>query len=88
MHLVIYACMYAGMDPSARRATWDLLLKYKQGRTILLSTHFMDEVLLIIIHHYSAQYIQYMHVNIFKCKIGMHASLYTLISKFCMIFMF
>lgn len=31
------------MDPSARRATWDLISKYKQGRTILLSTHFMDE---------------------------------------------
>ena len=33
----------SGMDPSARRATWDLISKYKQGRTILLSTHFMDE---------------------------------------------
>jgi len=33
----------AGVDPYARRAIWDLLLKYKQGRTILLSTHHMDE---------------------------------------------
>lgn len=33
----------AGMDPSARRGTWDLLLKYKKGRTIMLSTHHMDE---------------------------------------------
>lgn len=33
----------AGMDPSARRATWDLLLKYRRGRTILLSTHHLDE---------------------------------------------
>ena len=33
----------SGMDPAARRATWDLLLKYKEGRTIILSTHFMDE---------------------------------------------
>lgn len=33
----------SGMDPYARRATWDLLLKYKTGRTILLTTHFMDE---------------------------------------------
>eukprot|EP00039_Didymoeca_costata_P018298 m.332943 g.332943 ORF g.332943 m.332943 type:complete len:1731 (+) comp17035_c0_seq1:282-5474(+) len=33
----------SGMDPSARRATWDLITKYKAGRTILLSTHFMDE---------------------------------------------
>ena len=33
----------SGMDPSARRALWDLLQKEKKGRTILLSTHFMDE---------------------------------------------
>uniref|UniRef100_A0A8C9WD74 ATP binding cassette subfamily A member 3 n=1 Tax=Scleropages formosus TaxID=113540 RepID=A0A8C9WD74_SCLFO len=33
----------SGMDPSARRATWDLLQSQKQGRTILLTTHFMDE---------------------------------------------
>uniref|UniRef100_A0AAZ3S8N3 ATP-binding cassette sub-family A member 2 n=1 Tax=Oncorhynchus tshawytscha TaxID=74940 RepID=A0AAZ3S8N3_ONCTS len=33
----------AGVDPYARRAIWDLILKYKQGRTILLSTHHMDE---------------------------------------------
>ncbi|KAF5269887.1 hypothetical protein FQR65_LT05685 [Abscondita terminalis] len=33
----------AGMDPSARRALWDLLLSQKKDRTILLTTHFMDE---------------------------------------------
>ena len=33
----------SGCDPSARRAIWDLLLKNKKGRTMLLSTHFMDE---------------------------------------------
>ncbi|XP_066546484.1 phospholipid-transporting ATPase ABCA3 [Amia ocellicauda] len=33
----------SGMDPSARRATWDLLQSQKPGRTILLTTHFMDE---------------------------------------------
>ncbi|KAM6949618.1 phospholipid-transporting ATPase ABCA1 [Aplochiton taeniatus] len=33
----------AGVDPYARRGIWELLLKYKQGRTILLSTHHMDE---------------------------------------------
>uniref|UniRef100_A0A8C4U0Y2 ATP-binding cassette sub-family A member 2 n=1 Tax=Falco tinnunculus TaxID=100819 RepID=A0A8C4U0Y2_FALTI len=33
----------AGVDPYARRAIWDLILKYKTGRTILLSTHHMDE---------------------------------------------
>ena len=31
----------SGMDPYARRATWDLLAKYKEGRTVLLTTHFM-----------------------------------------------
>lgn len=33
----------SGMDPSARRFTWDLLQQHKEGRTILLTTHFMDE---------------------------------------------
>ncbi|VEN56470.1 unnamed protein product, partial [Callosobruchus maculatus] len=33
----------SGMDPSARRKLWDLLLKNRSGKTILLTTHFMDE---------------------------------------------
>ncbi|XP_067006390.2 phospholipid-transporting ATPase ABCA3 isoform X2 [Anabrus simplex] len=33
----------SGMDPAARRAMWDLLQAEKTGRTILLTTHFMDE---------------------------------------------
>ncbi|XP_013360360.1 PREDICTED: ATP-binding cassette sub-family A member 3-like isoform X2 [Chinchilla lanigera] len=33
----------SGMDTASRRATWDLLQNYKQGRTILLTTHYMDE---------------------------------------------
>eukprot|EP00039_Didymoeca_costata_P018273 m.332823 g.332823 ORF g.332823 m.332823 type:complete len:1854 (-) comp17014_c0_seq1:237-5798(-) len=33
----------SGMDPQKRRHTWDLILKHKEGRTILLTTHFMDE---------------------------------------------
>uniref|UniRef100_A0A8C0LE62 ATP-binding cassette sub-family A member 3-like n=1 Tax=Canis lupus dingo TaxID=286419 RepID=A0A8C0LE62_CANLU len=33
----------SGMDPVSRRATWELLQQYKQNRTILLTTHSMDE---------------------------------------------
>eukprot|EP00930_Biecheleria_cincta_P078067 TRINITY_DN6543_c0_g1_i1.p1 TRINITY_DN6543_c0_g1~~TRINITY_DN6543_c0_g1_i1.p1 ORF type:complete len:2622 (+),score=430.72 TRINITY_DN6543_c0_g1_i1:87-7952(+) len=33
----------AGVDATSRRDIWQLLVKYKAGRTILLSTHFMDE---------------------------------------------
>lgn len=33
----------SGMDVSARRFIWDLLLKEKRNRAILLSTHFMEE---------------------------------------------
>uniref|UniRef100_A0A8C7ALN3 ABC transporter domain-containing protein n=1 Tax=Neovison vison TaxID=452646 RepID=A0A8C7ALN3_NEOVI len=33
----------SGMDPASRRATWDVLQQYKQDRTILLTTHYMDE---------------------------------------------
>ena len=54
--IIIYSCAIAliggsetvfldeptsGMDPYARRGTWDLLLKHKAGRTIILTTHFM-----------------------------------------------
>uniref|UniRef100_A0A8C3SVY6 ATP binding cassette subfamily A member 3 n=1 Tax=Chelydra serpentina TaxID=8475 RepID=A0A8C3SVY6_CHESE len=33
----------SGMDPASRRATWDLLQHQRSSRTILLTTHFMDE---------------------------------------------
>ncbi|XP_013169469.1 PREDICTED: ATP-binding cassette sub-family A member 1 [Papilio xuthus] len=33
----------SGLDPAARRSLWDLLQKEKKGRTMILTTHFMDE---------------------------------------------
>ncbi len=33
----------SGVDPSSRRALWSILSKYKKGRAMLLTTHFMDE---------------------------------------------
>ena len=33
----------SGVDPKARKYIWDLILKYRQNRTILVSTHYMDE---------------------------------------------
>uniref|UniRef100_A0A8C9PR90 P-type phospholipid transporter n=1 Tax=Spermophilus dauricus TaxID=99837 RepID=A0A8C9PR90_SPEDA len=33
----------SGVDPYSRRSIWDLLLKYRSGRTIIMSTHNMDE---------------------------------------------
>ena len=34
----------AGVDPYARRGIWDMLVRYRnKGRTIILSTHHMDE---------------------------------------------
>ncbi|CAH0397901.1 unnamed protein product [Chilo suppressalis] len=33
----------SGMDPSSRRALWDLLQEEKKGRSMILTTHFMDE---------------------------------------------
>ncbi|KAM9962595.1 hypothetical protein ACTFIR_005509 [Dictyostelium discoideum] len=33
----------SGMDPLSRRVVWDFLLKYKKGRTIILTTHYLEE---------------------------------------------
>ncbi|KAJ2946031.1 hypothetical protein O0L34_g4949 [Tuta absoluta] len=33
----------SGMDPASRRALWDLLQKEKKDRSMILTTHFMDE---------------------------------------------
>uniref|UniRef100_A0A087XU94 P-type phospholipid transporter n=1 Tax=Poecilia formosa TaxID=48698 RepID=A0A087XU94_POEFO len=33
----------SGVDPYSRRSIWDLLLKYRLGRTVIMSTHHMDE---------------------------------------------
>ncbi|KAK7485122.1 hypothetical protein BaRGS_00023662, partial [Batillaria attramentaria] len=33
----------SGMDPAARRQTWDVLQRHRSGRTMLLTTHYMDE---------------------------------------------
>ena len=33
----------SGMDPEARRGMWDVLQSLKEDRTIMLTTHFMEE---------------------------------------------
>ena len=33
----------SGMDPTARRDTWDLIKSHAKGRIIILTTHYMDE---------------------------------------------
>ena len=33
----------SGMDPAARRQTWNVLQRARRDRTIVLSTHYMDE---------------------------------------------
>jgi len=33
----------SGMDPYSRRSTWDLIRKKKEGKVVVLTTHFMDE---------------------------------------------
>ncbi|CAI9722811.1 ATP-binding cassette sub-family A member 3 [Octopus vulgaris] len=33
----------SGLDPNARRQVWSVLEKHRMGRTMLLTTHFMDE---------------------------------------------
>ena len=33
----------SGLDTEARREIWDILKSHQQGRTMILSTHYMDE---------------------------------------------
>ncbi|XP_023213814.1 ATP-binding cassette sub-family A member 3-like, partial [Centruroides sculpturatus] len=33
----------SGMDPQSRRVIWETILKLRKGRTILLTTHHMEE---------------------------------------------
>lgn len=33
----------SGMDPYSRRFTWNVIRQYKEGRVVVLTTHFMDE---------------------------------------------
>ncbi|CAL9690655.1 unnamed protein product [Knipowitschia caucasica] len=32
-----------GVDPCSRRSIWDVVIKHKKGRTIIMSTHHLDE---------------------------------------------
>lgn len=33
----------SGLDPTSRAHLWDSLKKFKEGKTIILTTHFMEE---------------------------------------------
>ncbi|XP_074235807.1 ATP-binding cassette sub-family A member 13 isoform X1 [Saimiri boliviensis] len=33
----------SGVDPCSRHSVWDILLKYREGRTIIFTTHHLDE---------------------------------------------
>ncbi|XP_049732054.1 phospholipid-transporting ATPase ABCA7 isoform X6 [Elephas maximus indicus] len=46
-HVVILDEPTAGVDPASRRNIWELLLKYRKGRTLILSTHHLDEAELL-----------------------------------------
>jgi ATP-binding cassette subfamily A (ABC1) protein 3 len=37
----------AGMDPNSRRSAWDMIKRNKEGRIIVLTTHYMDEAELL-----------------------------------------
>jgi len=36
-------CVVIGMDPKIRRDIWNLILKMKQNRVIIMTTHSMEE---------------------------------------------
>jgi ABC-type Na+ transport system ATPase subunit NatA len=43
VELALFCAFDKGVDPNGRRGIWDLLFKYRAGRTIVISTHHMDE---------------------------------------------
>lgn len=46
-HTIILDEPTAGVDPFARKQIWDFLSEQREGRTIMLSTHHMDEAELL-----------------------------------------
>ena len=51
----------SGVDPFSRRAIWDMLVKKKKGRIIVLTTHFIEEA------DYLGDRIAIMHHGVIKC---------------------
>ena len=43
MKLVLLDEPSAGMDPTSRRETWEIIKRAKENKIIILSTHYMDE---------------------------------------------
>ncbi|XP_038616014.1 ATP-binding cassette sub-family A member 13 [Tachyglossus aculeatus] len=46
----------SGVDPCSRRAIWDILLKHRKGRTLIFTTHHLDEAealsdRIAVLHH-------------------------------------
>ena len=63
----------AGVDPKGRRDIWDLLFKYREGRTIVISTHHMDEADILgdrIAMIANGKLIAYATSNYLKTKFG------------------
>lgn len=42
----------SGVDPYSRQQIWDFLLQNREGRTIMLSTHHMDEAEILGMYNY------------------------------------
>ncbi|XP_006874597.1 PREDICTED: ATP-binding cassette sub-family A member 13-like [Chrysochloris asiatica] len=42
-HTVVLDEPTSGVDPCSRRSIWDILLKYREGRTVIFTTHHLDE---------------------------------------------
>lgn len=38
-----HVALKSGMDPYSRRATWNIIRSAREGRVVVLTTHFMDE---------------------------------------------
>ncbi|CAG2171068.1 unnamed protein product [Oppiella nova] len=54
----------SGLDPEARRGIWDVLQELRQKKTILLTTHYIEEADVLTIIYYTYYHFDHFHFHL------------------------